>query len=240
MRLKIQIAPITSQKIVLPLGYNSILQGFLYSLFSKELADELHTRGFLYEKRGFKLFTFSKLIGKGFKIIDKTIYFSPPVTLYFASAVEKITYDLVQSLIKRRGLCLGENRVSLISVKVLNPPTFEKSGIYQTLSPISVYSTKDKKRFFTPKDDEFERLIKENIRKKYMILTGKLLEEFDFIIRPIGRYRQAFVRYKGGVKEGTEGKFFIECEPAVMGKIYDTGIGANNSAGFGMIRSFDA
>lgn len=51
-------------KITLPIHYNYLVQAMIYKSISERLADFLHTRGFVYEKRQFKLFTFSKLFGE--------------------------------------------------------------------------------------------------------------------------------------------------------------------------------
>jgi len=239
MRMLIELVPYENGKISLPIGYNNILQGFFYSLFSSKMANFLHSKGFLYEKRGLKLFTFSKITGVKFSIVDKIIHFVPPIRVYFSSAVENVAIDVVETLIKKEVLKLGNNRVMINNLKILPLPEFDVGGIYKTLSPISVYSTKEKRRYFTPNDTEFRILIQENIRKKYEILVEKKLKDFEFSIEAIGKFKHAVIRYKGGIKEGVEGKFFIKCPPEIMQRVYDAGIGANTSSGFGMIRIED-
>ena len=47
------------------MSYQSILQGVIYSLLSKdELGDFYHNDGYHYDKKTFKCFTFSQLFGK--------------------------------------------------------------------------------------------------------------------------------------------------------------------------------
>ena len=50
--------------IALPKSYNHILQAFFYRNMDLLLSKFLHDIGFPYGKRRFKLFTFSKVIGK--------------------------------------------------------------------------------------------------------------------------------------------------------------------------------
>ena len=46
------------------MSYQSILQGVIYSLLSKdELGDFYHNDGYHYDKKTFKCFTFSQLFG---------------------------------------------------------------------------------------------------------------------------------------------------------------------------------
>ena len=54
-----------NNKLILPLNYNYILQGFIYNnIADKKIQEFIHNKGFTYEKRHYKLFTFSRLMGK--------------------------------------------------------------------------------------------------------------------------------------------------------------------------------
>ncbi|HSH36183.1 hypothetical protein, partial [Schnuerera sp.] len=54
---------IESDKIVLPIQYNHMVQGMIYKLLDDELANFLHGEGFQNKKRRFKMFTFSRIKG---------------------------------------------------------------------------------------------------------------------------------------------------------------------------------
>jgi len=63
MRFKVGIE--FDESLELPFNYNKILQGFIYrNIMDKDLARFIHDRGFSYEKRKYKMFTFSRLQGK--------------------------------------------------------------------------------------------------------------------------------------------------------------------------------
>lgn len=64
MRVKITLEGINQSKIVLPINYQHVVQGFLYRTMKPAYAEYLHKYGFKYEKRHFKLFTFSRIFGK--------------------------------------------------------------------------------------------------------------------------------------------------------------------------------
>jgi len=62
MRFKVGIE--FDESLELPFNYNKILQGFIYrNIMDKDLARFIHDRGFSYEKRKYKMFTFSRLQG---------------------------------------------------------------------------------------------------------------------------------------------------------------------------------
>ena len=60
MRVKFEL--IGSNKIVLPFSHSHILQGLVYNFLEDKAADWLHSEGFKYEKRSFKMFVFSDIL----------------------------------------------------------------------------------------------------------------------------------------------------------------------------------
>lgn len=62
MILKIELKGETG--LILPKSYNHILQAFFYRNMDPVLSKFLHDLGFPHGKRRFKLFTFSKVIGR--------------------------------------------------------------------------------------------------------------------------------------------------------------------------------
>ena len=63
MRLKISL--LSDKAVTLPKEFNSITQALIYQLIDKLPAQWLHNGGFKFEKRSFKLFTFSSILEKG-------------------------------------------------------------------------------------------------------------------------------------------------------------------------------
>jgi CRISPR-associated endoribonuclease Cas6 len=57
---------VSSKDIIVRSGYNSLLQGLIYELLNSIDAEKLHNEGFMFEKRQFRLFTFSEILEKGF------------------------------------------------------------------------------------------------------------------------------------------------------------------------------
>ncbi len=236
MRIRIRFA---NEKLNLPIGYNGTLQGLIYNLLPPLKASLLHSKGVQYNGRSFKLFTFSKLWGK-YEIKEKRITFFKP-SFYLGFVDEKLGKGLIERLIELEEILLDKKPIELEEVKILKRPQLtQETFLIKTLSPICVYTTPAKKKLYlTPNDKEFQRILKENIRKKFIAITKKEPKEFEFKIEPNKKFNVTAVRYKGGVIKGVEGEFKVTTNPQLFLRVYDAGIGANSSLGFGMVEVVD-
>ncbi|MEA1913641.1 MAG: hypothetical protein U9N06_07465 [candidate division WOR-3 bacterium] len=63
MRIRIQFLPV-DENVEIPVNYNYLVQSFIYHNISEKLSVFLHNKGYKYGKRLFKMFTFSRLLGK--------------------------------------------------------------------------------------------------------------------------------------------------------------------------------
>jgi len=238
MRIKLVLY---SEKIIdLPLHYNQTVQGMLYKSLPKFLSDFLHDVGFFYQKRKFKLFTFSKIFSTKQKIENKRLLINPPITLYISSAINDVAKQWGSNFLKKDIIKLGKNNLFLEEIEIMSKPKIKEETIIKTLSPITVYRTKDNNgkkytQYYKPNEKEFNELIKLNIKRKYEIITGKKLEDFPFSIFPVSEFKENIEKFKNVFIKGIEGKFKIKTDPEILRTIYDAGIGAKNSLGFGMI-----
>jgi len=78
MRITLEFG--SEKRLSLPIQYNYTVQGFLYGNITPELGEFLHDQGFMFEKRSFKMFSFSRLQGR-YELKGDRIAFYPPVTL---------------------------------------------------------------------------------------------------------------------------------------------------------------
>lgn len=238
MILKIKLRGNSS--IILPKNYNHILQAFFYKNMDATLSKFLHDIGFPYGKRRFKLFTFSKVIGKQVAKVKKKglIIFEPEITLYFASPLMDIVSSTAKVFLKKENLFLGKNRMSLESVEVLKPKVQEEI-IVKCLSPITVYRTPHgDKRFIylNPWEEEFYELLRKNLIKKYELIYGKAYKG-KLEIAPVKvkkNYKKKIV-FKGTLIEAWEGYYKINGEEEIVRIALEAGLGSKNSAGFGMV-----
>lgn len=245
MRLKIRL---NSERgfISLPVHHNKQIQAMLYGNMPRLFSKFLHDAGFFYEGKKFKLFTFSKIFSEKFNIKEGRIYFKTPVEIYISSAVEDIVRSWESVLVNREQIRLDKNRLYIEDIQHIDKPEFGNNFILRTLSPITVYRTffipsdngKDRKftKYIHPHEEDFSELIRENILKKFYILTGKELKNFEFSIKISKIYREVPMKYMDTYIKAYEGEFEVVLnKPEVFAKIYDAGLGSKNSQGFGMV-----
>ncbi len=228
--------------LTLPIHYNHMLQGLIY----KNLTDEvlrtfLHEVGFQKGKRSYKLFTYSKILGKSkFNSSDKTISFDSPIRLHISSLVDEFVQDLSNTFFKSNRLFLGKKAIELRSIGV-KMPDFEGREIkIEMLSPLVTYSTveidrKKKTIYFSPKDSEFSERIRQNLLRKYIAVYGQPPEDNSFEIEYIGRGepKLSIIRYRNTIIKGYNGHYHLKGNPELIRLGYFTGLGSKNSQGFG-------
>ena len=237
VRIKVELT--SPDYIVLRKGFLRSLQGLIYKLLDKHSAQWLHNHGFLYEKRRFKLFTFSSILEKA-KYDKKNSYFQFPrdISFYISSPVDWILEQIARNFVTGEEFYLNQNRLFLKSIVILQNINFKNEVEIKTINPIAMRSTdiKGKYKLYEP-DDQFSELINKNLQKKWFALKG---EECSFALEivPIA-VKKSVVWYgnrnKGCAVEGWKGTFYLKSESELLKFAYDTGLGERNSMGFGMI-----
>ena len=240
MRLKIALSN-NRNTIKLPQHYNSIIQGFIYRNLDRAMAERLHEQGYKYEKRRFKLFTFSKVFGK-FTKEENNLLFRDRITFYISSPITDILESFAFHLVQKKYMLLNRQRVILVSIEVVYPSSPGTEILIKTMSPITVYSTllkkdgKKKAYYYSPFEDDFSKLIRENLLKKFTILHREYKEQ-PFTIEPekVNKRNEHIVYFKNTVIKAWSGIYRLKGTEDLIKIGYETGLGAKNSQGFGMI-----
>lgn len=238
MRLIIELN--AKEVLLLPIHYNHLVQALIYNTLESEFASFLHDRGFEGGGRTFKLFTFSRLIGK-FRINDGKIGFEPPVKLIITSPVEQFCQSLLNRLLTKNDAQLGEVLIKVESVKVEKPAVTGESVKLRLLSPVVAYSTLyrgDGSKYtcyYQPGDAEFTRIVAENLRKKHRAICNCEAPEGEVKIKPLRQPKLHVLEYKGNVIKGYSGILVIDGPPELLQVAVDAGIGSKNSMGFGCV-----
>jgi len=236
MRIKLKI---TFNELELPLNYNSVIQGFIYNNISdKRFRDFLHNKGFKYEKRNFKLFTFSRLEGI-FKINKKhnMISFISPIYLTISSSVDEFTNDFGNTILNEENLYLGKNKIRVESIQTNNKKIKSNNIKIKMLSPVTTYSTVDlrgHKRtiYHSPGEELFTKLIYENLQKKYKLIYGEEIEDDKFDIIP-KKTKSVLTKYKDFIIKGWLGELELKGDEKLLQIAYDVGLGSKNPQGYG-------
>ncbi|OYD17186.1 CRISPR-associated endoribonuclease Cas6 [candidate division WOR-3 bacterium JGI_Cruoil_03_51_56] len=174
-------------ELVVPVHYNQLIQGFIYHNLSASLADKIHSQGYKFEKRQFRMFTFSRLFGR-MRHQDDSFIFDGPVSLWIASPQTEILESFCSHMARKGRVNVGNTpcRVSALEVPFTDFPSSQdtsQSGnpvslTIRTLSPITVYSTlftpegKKKTYYYAPTEPEFSKQIAANLAKKATALRA--------------------------------------------------------------------
>jgi len=241
LRIKIKLS-CQKQPLRLPRHYNYIVQSFIYRNLNKKLAEKIHKKGEILGKRHFKLFTFSRIFGK-FKNEKETLVFHKDINFLIASPITEILESFATTLVKKGEIKLNGCTLFLSGIEVLYSPEIKENILVRTLSPITVYSTlqtpegKKKTYYYSPFENDFSNLVKQNLIKKYTIIHKQNSKKMDFAILPekVSSKNQHVIFYKGTVIKAWSGVYRLKGAKELIGVAYDTGLGSKNSQGFGMI-----
>ena len=180
MRIKVELIS-KSKNIYLKTGYNASLQALIYNNISKKLADRLHDEGFMFENRKFKLFTYSSILEFGKFDREKKIFkFPQQISFYISSPVDFLLEDLGRTLINQDEVRLGNNILLISSINIIKKILPNKESLKVTaVTPIEMHSTfkkpdgKNFTHYYTPFEEDFSRLIRENLLKKWIAFNSK-------------------------------------------------------------------
>lgn len=232
-----------SNEIILPIDYNHIVQGMIYHQLDEDVADFLHEEGFQKEKRVYKLFTFSRLMGS-YKLDrkNKLIRFSGAIRLTISSPYDEFSNSIGNSILSSKSIRLGNNKLEVKELTVERERVDEDQIKIETMSPITAYSTlfrRDGRKFtyyFHPSEEEFSQIISNNLKNKYKAFYSQEAPEEDVIIKASNESRMSIINYKNFIIKGYMGRFHMKGPKELLQLGLDAGIGSKNSQGLGCIK----
>lgn len=243
MRIQLTLRPLEGN-LVLPINYEEILQGLFYrSIQDVDLANFLHNKGFIKDKRQFKLFTYSRLYGKFVPHPDKKeIEFVDRIFWHVSSVLDELIIDLGQNFLQKEQVSINGQPV-MIEETVVKKLQVEEKDSYKIkmLSPLTVYQTYEnaagekRTHYFSPFDFPFSDMIEKNFANKYESYFNKKPNQ-PIKIRPLKVTKKSKVvtSFKNTLINAWNGIYELECPLEYLQFLYDTGLGAKNSQGFGM------
>uniref|UniRef100_A0A7C2K3H2 CRISPR-associated endoribonuclease n=1 Tax=candidate division WOR-3 bacterium TaxID=2052148 RepID=A0A7C2K3H2_UNCW3 len=247
MRLKVFFRGVNSV-VVLPIHYNSLVQAFIYKNLDEWLATKLHDEGFKdpTSKRSIKFFTFSRLISinNRIKIREKHAIFHGEICLVVASPYNEFIQSFGSNLLKKNKFEIGNEIFELVSIEVEPTPEYAEKVLVKTISPITVYSTvltldgKKKIYYYSPFEEDFEKLLLKNLQRKARIWFGK--DIYGGSIKPfkVTKKDEKILLHHGNLVKGWDGIFELSLPPELFQLAFEAGLGAKNSSGFGCIEIF--
>ncbi len=246
MRAIIYLSPTTPDGALVPIHYNTVVQGLIYASWNPLMAAFVHERGFPLESRSFRLFVFSRLSGP-YQRQGAYLRYHGPIALQVASPIHALVEELASTWLRQGIVRLGENRLSVDSIDLKPAPSIAGDVRVRTLSPVTVYETlhatdgRTKTYYYAPTEREFGALCSVNARRKLAAFRGRDEATGDLSVTPAdGRpHRQVIISYKGTIIKGWTGAFRLSGPTELIQIVLDAGLGAKNSQGFGMVEIWE-
>ena len=229
--MQIRITVKNINEITLPISYHHIQQSAIYAL----IKGNLHNEGMICDKRDYKLFTFSEFTGK-YSIRNKRITFYDRISFEFRCFDNEIGESFISN-IKEYGLRLGDISYHNIDLDINNLSISDNQIKIRMISPICVYETGSDKhtRYFNPGDDRFAELVNANFIRKYTAAHGVAPQsEMCLNLVKCTDKDKCLTKYKNCYIEAWSGVYYLKGEPEHLTFLYNVGLGAKNSQGFGM------
>ncbi|NPV74510.1 MAG: CRISPR-associated endoribonuclease Cas6 [Pelotomaculum sp.] len=231
-------------EVAVPVHYGVLLQGLIYrQMQNPALRRYLHEHGFPLEKRRFKLFTFSRLMGRSarFDRAGGSIVFAPPLQLVICSPISFILRELGNGFLQQGQVRLGDARLEVREMAAASPRVSSSPIRVRMLSPVVMYSTAGAENgrsytyYYSPFEPRFAELIGANLAKKHLLIHGRRAEADGFDIRPAEVREKDFkiTRYKDTIIKGWLGEYYLNGDPELLQVALDAGLGAKNSQGYG-------
>ena len=160
---------------------------------------------------------------------------------FISSPKEEFVTNLAHGILQQGFLSLWDQQLIVEQVEVLQQPAFEHCMTFRTLSPI-VVSTGEvdnegdlHKKYLSPEQAEFSRILEKNLRGKYKACYGKEPSQESISVKILRKPQSKLIDYKGIKIKGWFIHFVAHGNPDLLRIGYEAGFGENNSAGFGMM-----
>ena len=230
--------------LAVPVHYGHLLQGLIYHhMENPVLRSYLHEHGFTLEKRRFKLFTFSRLLGRAARYDQAAgrLLLTPPLRLVICSPIPFILQELGTGFLRQGQVRLGEAHLEVKEMATAAPRVTQETLQVRMLSPLVVYSTlcgadgRSYTYYYSPFEPRFTELVANNLAKKHLLVHGRPARADGFAIRPVRVEDRDLkvTRYKDTVIKGWMGHYELRGDPDLLQVALDAGLGAKNSQGYG-------
>lgn len=254
MRFKITLNR-TGRQRMLPMDYQYYLSAWIYKVIGKadpEFSNFLHTEGYTFGYKQFKLFNYSPLnFGRPtlwkektlFEIFTNQLFLS--VSFHLVEAAEKF----IIGLFNNQQVYVGDqfNGLDLVVTQIerLPEPDLKNTMNYHAVSPV-VISLKEENskyaQYLAPTDKKYNDLLRQNLWNKYGSIPNvtSLPEDLNFQFKLKGESKSKLITIKPYTPEQSKVRGFVfdfslTCPTEIHHLIRATGIGEKNSMGFGWV-----
>ena len=222
--------------IDIPVNYNYYIQSSIFALLADEDAGfsaMLHDNAY-GGKYKYKMFTFGELKGRN-HFHDKKLYYEGDIRLEIRSASDMFLQVIMNSALRTRKIRIWKHDLQIKNVELFTYQITDSLIKVRTLTPIIAKEQTDDNKtiYYSPQDVRFIRRIREGFESKYEAFSGeKPRTSIDML--PVKEGKKVVTNYKGTWINAYHGIFQLYGEPESLQFLYDVGLGAKTSQGFGM------
>jgi len=219
----------------LPLSYNQMLQGFIFRTLEKsdsKYSEGLHNSGKDENKNLPKLFCFGRLIGHYYRR-GKNIIFPSYALLEIRCPDIVFIEKFISGCTVGEEVQLGKyNKVIIDSICVSDRIITESTFTARTVSPFAIHTTANARKEFNP--DTVRNKLLNNAMYKWEVY-GNSIDDFSLDIKWTSRKpKPTHAVFDKTNIASWETDFILSGNSNTLNFIYNTGIGARNSQGFGL------
>jgi CRISPR-associated endoribonuclease Cas6 len=250
MRIKITMHSL-SREASLPLD-NHPFASLIYNLIGAadfDAAAFLHDEGvhaIPEDRKRFKPFVFSRLQQVGKRVRDGRQWLADgPVEWQVGSPIDELTLMIMAGLSANPVVFIGDRQggahLEVEMVRIISPPQFISPMRFKTLSPIFAAVTETSgdgaptKHHLRPEDPRFAECVANNLREKFLALTGEDAGADYLSLRFVGNPKSQLVQYSGTNHKCCEGVIEVAGSARLTSLGWECGFGEANSKGFGMV-----
>ncbi|MFN3997883.1 CRISPR-associated endoribonuclease Cas6 [Algoriphagus sp.] len=188
MRFKLILERTGAGKFI-PINYQYELSSAIYRIVDEadsEFATFLHQQGYRANGKPFRLFTFSRLFFKGFKVLTESgriEHFGREVAVEVSFLVDRIAEEFVKGLFINQEIFLGDKisgtTYQVQRIEAVAKPLFLPTMHYRCLSPILIKRKRESggEDYLSPVDNGYSDILLENLISKSLAYSQAITME---------------------------------------------------------------
>lgn len=215
-----------------PYDYRRGIQAWIYSAMDHQTGILLHDG----DPGTIKLFTFSNLRGR-YMQNPQGLVFQDTASLTIASPSRHLLEQIMACIEETGAMDICGNHVRIVQHTVSRIPDLNGTITYQTMSPVTVYTTEEDgyHLYHSPEEKDYSARIAANLAHKLEQLTGETMDDY-FRLYHVTDIARRTITYKGFRYTAYDFRCQIDTTPRMHKILQDCGIGARNAAGMGMLQ----
>lgn len=252
MRLLVHLEILSKNK-TLPINYQYPITAWIYKTLHQsdpEFSDWLHQQGYHFEKKKFKLFTFSTLQFEGVQVQgDRITAHGKTCTLKLSFLIPDALGHFVQGCFASQQFSLGDSlsRVdfAVCGIELQPEPDFKETMEFVAITPIVISKPEARNgkliaQFMKPGDTDYQHFFFNNLMQKYQAAGQTELQNINLQFETKSEAKSRLITIKANTAQATKVKgylfrFRINAPVALLKTAYLAGFGESNSLGFGMV-----